>query len=159
MVLGDVPPKEPEQTHVVREAGQIAQPPQPQQPPLQGETRASEQPEAAVSSFTETFLYQHIGPLPHPALLKAYADLGLADRIVKMAEKEQDKRIASDRWTEKYLSQGQVIGALLGLAALGLAAFATYRDQPWVAGTAIASVAAIVGAFVWRWRADPTRPK
>lgn len=93
------------------------------------------------------------GPLPHPGLLQAYEEAvpGSSERIIKMAEKEQDQRHSeSNRIVDglvKESSRGQWISGLVSGGAIicGTVAVALGHD---VAGAAIAIV--VPGALVAR---------
>lgn len=58
--------------------------------------------------------YQFKGPLPHPSILKGYNDIqdGIADRIVKMAEKDQDAEIENNKQVLKYQARDSLLGAI-----------------------------------------------
>lgn len=97
----------------------------------------------------------HAGPLPDPQSLSSYDQLipNGADRIMKMAEKQQDHRMkiestAIGRQTFQSF-MGQVFGFLIGLAGIGSGTFLAYNGFTTV-GTVIAggTVVSLVSVFV-----------
>ena len=97
------------------------------------------------------------GPLPPPDLLDAYerTSPGLADRIVKMAEREQGLRHsneARDNWVAGWL---QIVGQLgaLGLSSVGIyAGYSLLMADRSIAGFSffIGAVATLVGTAMYR---------
>lgn len=96
------------------------------------------------------------GPLPPPEVLQRYDQItpGLADRIVRMAEKNQDHRHNLENTVipsrVKLEQRGQIIGALLGIAMIisGTAIVAT--GMPIVGVSIIGTTAvALAGLFVY----------
>lgn len=98
----------------------------------------------------------HQGPLPHPDILRLYDGVvpGLAERIVKMAEREQAHRHEMDirllrssnrRYLFGYLSSLLMIAATFGTAVWLLAGG---RD---ISGLVmlVTALATIVGVFIW----------
>jgi uncharacterized membrane protein len=95
----------------------------------------------------------HSGPLPAPDDFQQYEDTlaGSADRIMTMAEKEQnhrhkrDLRIVSSEYMVRILGQ---VGAMVALAMLvGLVAYCASVGQPLAAGV-IGAVGAVVVGFL-----------
>lgn len=95
----------------------------------------------------------HSGPLPAPEDFQHYDEIlpGAADRILRLAEKEQDHRhgqedrIVSSEYGTRMLGQ---FGALLSLAMLvALVGWCAYIGQPVTAGL-VAAIGAIVVAFL-----------
>ena len=80
------------------------------------------------------------GPLPAPDVLRGYDDIlpGAAERIIRMAEKEQadihEAGLLALRETAAGNRRGQVIGGIVALAALGTAAFLGYHEHSAAAG-------------------------
>lgn len=95
------------------------------------------------------------GPLPPPVVLEGYEAVvpGSAERIMAMAEKEQDHRHSREDEIVRIFSRGQWLAFVLGVLALGSATLllALGRD---IGGftTLLFAVAAIVGAFLLRRR-------
>jgi len=87
------------------------------------------------------------GPLPPPQQLERFNEIvpGAADRLIRMAEKQQDHRIETEKLVIKsQLTQsgrGQIFGLVIGLSGMALAAFLGYLDM---AGPAAAVGAATV---------------
>lgn len=97
----------------------------------------------------------HIGPLPDPETLRRYDDLlpGTAERIITMAEKEQDhvhKTVSRAQiWTLVRKQIGQISGFLLGLLGLLEGFFLVVKGHDW-AGASMSgiSLSVLVGLFV-----------
>jgi uncharacterized membrane protein len=97
----------------------------------------------------------HSGPLPDPQSLSAYDQLipNGADRIMKMAEKQQDHRMKIERTAigrqtfQSFI--GQVFGFLIGLTGIGSGTFLAYNGFTTV-GAVIAggTVVSLVSVFV-----------
>lgn len=118
-----------------------------------------QRPAASVmSGATTTFAHQmtaHAGPLPAPETLSGYEEIlpGAAERILRMAEREQESRLTLEsRQLESDIQHrddmaniqrrvhtgafasdyiGQVLGFALAAAALGLAAYAGIWRENW----------------------------
>lgn len=98
---------------------------------------------------------QYCGPLPPPEMLRQYDDAlpGAAERILVMAEKNNDHRIemtheafAAER-NERRL--GQIFGLVIGLVTLALAAYFGFLGLSAAAITTVSTVVAgLVGVFV-----------
>lgn len=95
------------------------------------------------------------GPIAHPRHLREYEDIepGAANRIISMAEKQQDHTIALEATAIKAEIDDRKLGMWLGFGALvlllGLAAIFGYLDKPVIAGlfltaAAIGSVTAFI---------------
>lgn len=80
------------------------------------------------------------GPLPPASEMQKYEDIlpGAAERILKMAEREQ--RVTSKRENKKIRIQrlGMVLGFIALMAIIALAGVAVYWKEPWVAGAIVA---------------------
>lgn len=80
------------------------------------------------------------GPLPAPDILRGYDEIlpGAAERIIRMAEKEQEHAheagLLALRETAAGNRRGQTIGGIVALAALGTAAFLGYHGHSVAAG-------------------------
>lgn len=86
------------------------------------------------------------GPLPHPDLVKGYDDIipNGAERIMQMAEKEQENRFQERKEIRdtnkeiamgklKYVNRGQIMGFILALIMLGLATLFVFTDHEGIA--------------------------
>jgi uncharacterized membrane protein len=80
------------------------------------------------------------GPLPSPAIMKQYEEIlpGSAERILKMAEKQSDHRMALESAIipkqQKESSRGQLFAFVLSLALIGGGIWAIIKDCAWIAG-------------------------
>jgi uncharacterized membrane protein len=97
------------------------------------------------------------GPLPPPAELKEYDHVspGLGERIVVMAEKEQDFRHADAtrvrQMQEKILPRGQIFGFVLSLAIILGGILLIMFDKPTSGFISIlAGIATVAGPFFYR---------
>lgn len=102
------------------------------------------------------------GPLPHPRLLKEYDNViaNGAERIMAMAEKEQDNRIKGDIETREVNSRiafeelqikraGQGIALMIILLIFGLVVLFTFTGHEAVAiGLLAIGIAGIISAFM-----------
>lgn len=97
----------------------------------------------------------HSGPLPDPYTLGAYNEMipDGADRIMKMAEKQQSHRMGIEKKAIGRQSAqsliGQIFGFLIGLAGIGCGTFLAYKGHSTV-GSIIAggTVVSLVSVFV-----------
>lgn len=109
--------------------------------------------ELGVQMVTTMVQRVHSGPLPAPDTYGHYEQVlpGSAERILAMAEKEQDHRHRSEgrvifhEYGIRYVSQGGAILALMMLCSL--VAYCAYEKQPLPAAV-IGAVGAIVVAFL-----------
>ncbi|WP_455107625.1 DUF2335 domain-containing protein [Porphyromonas sp.] len=85
------------------------------------------------------------GPLPHPSHFKGYEDVlaGSAERILAMAEKQQEHSFEQERKTHALLYMGLWIALIVVSGAFALVAFAIYRGANSVV-YAILGVAAFI---------------
>lgn len=113
---------------------------------------------AELLSFTAAFAGWS-GPYPPPNLLQGYEDVlpGSADRLIKMAEKQQDHR----HYLEKIAIEGGSrrawwglwLGFVISLVVLGLGTLTILQGYEWVGGTVMgADVVALAGVFVYGQR-------
>jgi uncharacterized membrane protein len=116
-------------------------------------------PASQVKAFLaqiEISRHQFSGPLPPPEILKEYNDIlpGLADRVMKMAEKQsthrqkiEDRVIGSDAYRA---NAGLWIGAGVAVLSILAGAYLVAIDHDW-AGVGIGTtvVVALVGVFVY----------
>ncbi|MGL4403727.1 MAG: DUF2335 domain-containing protein [Fusobacteriaceae bacterium] len=106
-------------------------------------------------TITKQEAYQ--GPLPHPDILKGYAEVvpTAAERILIMAEKEQSHRHKLDKdqmFTFKFISIGGLCSAFfIALVIIFGGIYLIIKDKP-TQGFALVlgAVGAIVGAFVYK---------
>lgn len=99
--------------------------------------------------------YSYSGPLPPPSQLKQYDDLVKdgAERIFKMAEKQQNHRLRLEseviRSDLKQRKRGQKFGLFVAVLALFLSGFLAYLGHDFVAGVISSStLIGIVSVFV-----------
>lgn len=95
------------------------------------------------------------GPLPPPSLLEGYESTlpGAAERILRLAEKEQSHR---QDWEMAALSaqrldirRGQWMGFALGIIGMVVAVILAIIDRPYIAGVSLGTVlAGILTAFL-----------
>lgn len=108
---------------------------------------SSPQPELVVAQAVEV----HSGPLPSPADLKAYGEIGpdFPNRIVAMAESQIDHQQVMDRHRSWRSSAGLVTGFFVAVLFLGVAAW-LINDGHEVAGTVLGSfdLVGLVAVFV-----------
>ncbi len=102
---------------------------------------------------------QFSGPLPPSSELANYENVlpGAADRILTMAENEQKGRIKAQRSELRmlFISHiiGQVFAFLLGLGGISAGFYLILQGHDVSGlGVLISSLAAIVGAFVYKQR-------
>ncbi len=96
------------------------------------------------------------GPLPPPDILSGYDAIvpGAAERILAMAEKQNDHRIEMEQGLLSHQTRNERAGLryafLLALAGLVLVGILAWRGAIGPAvGIAIAQIAALVGVFVY----------
>lgn len=119
-------------------------------------SQQEDKPEGIVQQTTLTEIVS--GPIPHPRLLREYNKLipGAAERIMSMAEKQQDSRISAEKETReakfkiameeiKIKRNGQAIALLVILIIFGLVCLFTFTGHETIAiiilGIGIASLA------------------
>lgn len=108
-----------------------------------------------LRSFTLIQSKTHSGPLPDPETLIEYNSVitNGADRIMKMAENQQNHRISIEKSVINSQSNqsliGQIFGFILGLVGLGCGTFLAYNGFETV-GAIIAggTVVSLVSVFV-----------
>lgn len=80
------------------------------------------------------------GPLPPPEYLQGYENVlsGSAERILKMAEKEQEERLANNRQMVTIVSnerrRGQMFGFLLSILLIISGFVLGYYGHDWLSG-------------------------
>lgn len=88
----------------------------------------------AKVTLRETTSSFHAGPLPSPEVLSKYEQLcpGSMDRIILMAEKEQDHSHAQQKTELKYQMRIRYLGAFIVICFMTLTGFAIHCDKSWV---------------------------
>ena len=96
-----------------------------------------------------------IGPLPHPDLFRAYHEIDpeVSQRIVAMAEKEQDHRHAQERKLADAdvagYFRGQNWAGIISLSLIGGMVYLFATDHTWqAAGMGAVSFGAVIIAFL-----------
>ena len=109
----------------------------------------------------QTELYS--GPIPHPDILKGYEEIeaGNADRIIKLAEKEQEHRIKKEesliKNNYKLTILGQALSFVIVLAYLLIFGILSYFDKRTEAiGMGLAGLATVIGVFFYRIKHNDT---
>lgn len=93
-------------------------------------------PENARAVLISQTVSRHRGPLPKVDDFAGYEDVcpGAADRILAMAEKEQDRRLNHDDRAQSYFFRDRLIGYIAGFTLLLILIFAAiyciYIGQP-----------------------------
>ncbi len=109
----------------------------------------------ALTAVMRAVSESYAGPLPHPSHYQGFEDVlpGSANRILTMAEKQQDLRI----WWEKFAIKAQFCLALVGLilaflVSIGLIVGAVYlgiSGHEWLGGALVAtSAVGMATAFI-----------
>lgn len=98
---------------------------------------------------------QFQGPIPHPNHLKQYEEIcpGAADRLIKMAEAQQQAEIDALALDQANEADDRKRGLRFGFAAFSIlvlaAAACAYFNQPWLGGAFLAtSAVSAVAVFV-----------
>ena len=121
--------------------------------PVEGEVLSPDK-EAIVRAVVTriTRMESHSGPLPHPETLRGYAEIipNGAERVMRMAEKQQDHSHRVENTREKTALIG-VLAAMFGtVCSFGTAGYALFLGFPTAAGViATGTVAALAGAFIY----------
>lgn len=109
----------------------------------------------AIVSIVRESLVAFSGPIPPPEQFAQYEKIlpGSADRILKMAEKQQDHRIEVEKEAiSKSLShnrRGQTFGFIAMLLMLGLAVLFVFKGMKWWAGIiGTVTIATLVTLFI-----------
>ena len=108
-----------------------------------------------IKSIVLTMHKVHIGPLPSPETLKEYSDIipNGAERIMIMAEKQSDHRMALEKKVVSgQMNQsniGQFLAFFIGVAALFAAVYCIVNGHEWP-GTIIGTggIIGLVTAFI-----------
>lgn len=112
------------------------------------------------------------GPIPSANELEKYNKilLGAADRILSMAEKEQKHRHTTQKQeftiTEqaisanvKFKKRGQTFAVCIVFAAIILAGFALFKEQPIIGISAFITALVLITSLIIKGRAHNTKPK
>ena len=115
----------------------------------------AKQKSAVIKSIQAISQESFSGPIPHPDILMGYdrVNKGLADRIVRMAEKEQDGRLACNKKIVNgpinATKRGQWMGFIIAILFLGTAIYFATIGLIWLAGLILGStIVALVTVFV-----------
>lgn len=122
--------------------------------------------QVSVAAHSESFF----GPIPHPDVLVKYEEKfpGLAERIIRMAEDEQNCRLDAIKQEEKQKEKllqiaegesrhairsqtvGQWLGFIVSLLCLGMAFWSAYAGWGWQIVACFVGVltASLVSAFI-----------
>ena len=129
---------------------------------------SGETPGATAAVVTQSFSLSE-GPLPHPEAFRSYDETlsGAADRILKMAEKQQSHRHAQERREMglkendfEILTRGQWMGFVFGTLALIGAVLLVIVGQSVEGLTAmLLPVATIIGIFAMSKRVRARAPQ
>lgn len=142
-----------------RSAGGKASPDQASQQPdsrpdPQGESNSSNASSAAAVRVQQEEYFS--GPVPPPSLLQSYEEIepGLAGRLVRMTEREQEHAHKMDRrlLRNEYLADhaGRFAGLVVALAFLFVAAWLIDRGHDWPGlALGVVDLAALVSVFVY----------
>lgn len=112
--------------------------------------------QSQLLSYTAAFAGWWSGPYPPPELLRGYEDVlpGSADRIISMAEKQQQHRQELEKTTVVGASKrawwGLWLGFVISLVVLGLGTLTILEGYPWAGGGVMGvDVVALAGVFVY----------
>ncbi len=147
--------RKPAESQVVSRSGKQANLPEDVQELLDVAPDLKKLPKNQILALSQTIHKVHSGPLPTPEDIKEYNDFipNGAERIMKMAELEQEHRHRSDTFvldvSAKEIRRGQNYGLTIGLFSIAACITLTVLGHPAVA-TAIfgTSLVGLVVAFV-----------
>jgi len=131
----------------------------PSDPAPQAVPPQDKKPKAVLRQFQvrATFAEHFSGPLPPPELLDRYEKVvpGTAERILRMAEKEQDHRHNLEASLPALARQGQLFGFVLGLSGIigGVVLVAMGRSLAGF-GVFLVSLGSLVGAYMYGHKAS-----
>lgn len=99
------------------------------------------------------------GPIPHPDHFAQYDKVlpGAAERILKMAEREQENRHKHEDVTDRLFLRGLYLGTLIIVLLIGLAVLALYLGHPGPAIIIVTSIIALAVIYVLRKRPKGTQ--
>jgi uncharacterized membrane protein len=123
---------------------------------------AKSAPVATQFQIEATFAQHFRGPLPPPELLDHYEKIlpGGAERIFRMAEKEQDHRHALEKTLPELAKWGQRFGFFLGMAGIlgGVYLVATGKSIEGF-GVFLVSLGSLVGAYMYGHKVSTREPQ
>ncbi len=102
--------------------------------------------------LSERSISIHSGPLPPASELSIYAALlpSAPDRILSMAEKQQNIHLEVIRNDYKYKSKGQLCAFGIVISSFALTACLAYVSEPLIGGIiSFASIATVALAFIY----------
>jgi uncharacterized membrane protein len=116
--------------------------------------------------MVEQTVTAHSGPLPAPEIIAGYEKVlpGTADRIVKMAEKEQDHRHKVINRTQTHVAiltfLGQLFAFTIGVIGILAGVYLVQKDKS-IAGFSVffTSLAGLVGVFIFGRKKTPNQPQ
>ena len=96
------------------------------------------------------------GPLPSPEIMKGFENVlpGSAERILKMAEKEQDNRHTCDRRIVNMHFLATVLGMVFAISSVAIISYLVYlciENHMDTTASVLGggSMAAVAGVFIW----------
>lgn len=142
---------------------QVNQPPKPTFIPSNVSQQILGQGQQALVAVETTL--SHSGPIPSPEVIGGYEKVlaGSADRIIKMAEKEQDHRHRFQFRNQTHQAtltfMGQVFAFLMGISGIGGGIYLVKNDKS-IAGFGVffTSLASLVGLFFYNRNRSKTPP-
>lgn len=96
------------------------------------------------------------GPLPHPEHFASYERTapGAADRILTMAEKQQEDRFKANAQDRKRSFVALWIGSILILLLIGVACVAILSGYPTLAGVLLTPIVSLAVIYVLKKKPD-----
>lgn len=123
--------------------------------PIEQVARRDDRSPAAGAGFSVHMVDHFQGPLPPPDFLERYEGTlpGAAERILRMAERQADHRRQYEdfaiRSDSKRADRGLLLGTLVAMMVLGVAAYALFLGQPLIgAAIGIADIVGIAGVYI-----------
>lgn len=119
--------------------------------------------EAFISKKVETKTFS--GPLPAPEDFAAYKNVvpDAPERILAMAEKQQQHRIDTERkivdWNIKSGLLGQLLAAIIAIVCLLCCVYLGIHGHDVLAGSIVAIIVSVVTIFALRKRSDQKKEK
>ncbi|MFV0627013.1 MAG: DUF2335 domain-containing protein [Alphaproteobacteria bacterium] len=111
---------------------------------LSGADSLSKDPKLTVR-VEQTSQSIHRGPLPPPEILADYekACPGSMDRIISMAEKEQNFSHTFQMKDNQYRLFGTIMGFIIVIGVLLLSSYAIYLDKSWIVKVLLSILATV----------------
>jgi len=116
------------------------------------ETNPTTDDELRIEHVIAQIQEYHSGPLPPPGVIKQYNEIipGSAERILKMAEKEQEHRFEMNKQTISIDKWGQRYAFLIATLGLSMSGFLAYLGETGFAmSTSISTIGGIVTAYIY----------